>query len=66
MESVTSPACVLGRSEESIDDRPLLRLELSIVSDSADIVQERRILLPSLRLEDEESAMSPRNQLQGE
>ena len=59
-ESDTSPAWVLGLSEvDSIDERPLLRPELSIGSDSADTVQARRdrLLLP-LRLEDEESAMA--------
>lgn len=45
-ESGTSPADVFGRSElESMDDRPLLRLELSIASDSAETVQARRDLL---------------------
>lgn len=61
-ESGVSPACVLGLSKDSIEERrPLLRLELSIISESAaDTVQERRDLLPPpppFRLEDEESAM---------
>lgn len=42
-----SPPCVLGLSAvESIDERPLLRSELSIASDSADTVQARRDLPP--------------------
>lgn len=61
-ESGASPACVLGLSMDSIEERPLLRLELSNTSASAaDRVQERRDLLPPplpLRLEDEESAMA--------
>ena len=57
--SGTSPACVFGLSVlESIDERPLLRPELSNGSDSADTVQARRVLLPPLRLEDDESAMA--------
>lgn len=56
-ESGTSPADVFGRSElEPMDDRPLLRPELSIASDSAETVQARRDLLP-WRLEVSESAM---------
>jgi hypothetical protein len=61
-ESGVSPACVLGLSMDSIEERPLLRLELSNRSESAaDTVQERRDLLPPpppLRLEEEESAMA--------
>lgn len=46
-ESGPSPACVFGLSAvESIDERPLLRPELSIASDSADTVQARRGLPP--------------------
>lgn len=46
-ESGPSPACVFGRSAvESIDERPLLRPEPSIASDSADTVQARRDLPP--------------------
>lgn len=60
-ESGVSPACVLGLSRDSIEERPLLRLELSKISESAaDTVQERRDLFPPpppFRLEDEESAM---------
>lgn len=57
-ESGTSPAEVLGRSElESLDERPLLRPELPIVSESAETVQARRDLVP-WRLEVSESAMA--------
>ena len=57
-ESGTSPAEVLGRSKlESLDERPLLRPELSIVSESAETVQARRDLVP-WRLEVSESAMA--------
>lgn len=53
-----SPPCVFGRSLESIEERPLLRPELSIASDSVDTVQARRDLLPlPFRLDDSESAM---------
>jgi hypothetical protein len=55
-ESGTSPADVFGRSElEPMDDRPLLRPELSIASDSAETVQARDLL--PWRLEASESAM---------
>lgn len=58
-ESGASPPWVFGRSLESIEERPLLRPELSIVSDSAETVQARRDLLPlPLRLEDSESMLS--------
>lgn len=60
-DSGASPAWVLGRSDESFEDLPLLRLEVSIASDSAETVQARRDL-PPLRLEDSESAMDSRGQ----
>lgn len=48
----TSPPCVFGLSLKSGDDRPLL----SMMLDSAEIVQDRRALF-SFRLEEEESAI---------
>lgn len=57
-ESGASPPWVFGRSLESIEERPLLRPELSIASDSVDTVQARRVLLPlPFKLDDSESAM---------
>lgn len=58
-DSGASPACVLGRSDESFEDLSLLLLDVSIASDSAETVQARRDL-PPLRLEDSESAIGTR------
>jgi hypothetical protein len=56
--SGTSPADVLGRSKlEALDERSLLRPELSIASESAESVQARRDLVP-WRLDVSESAMA--------